>query len=469
MPPPSISGSGITMLRTLSRRCLRSLPLIVFLALSLAQRFAVPPAFATEVTAPDTADITTRFTTESRVEEYLLFAAETNPGLQAAYQRWMAALEQVAVARGWPDPRLGYSYYIQEVETALGPQKQALGISQMIPWFGKLSLQGDAAEQAALSQYQVFRRMRLELLAEVAAVYYDYAYLANALRITGENLELMRYQEQVASAKYRTDSARYADLVKAQVELGVLEDRLSTLQDQRRPAAARLNQKLGRASGESLPWPVPLDGPAVEIPPDHDVVAAALRDNPSILEMQHEIGRQQSLESLAHRNRFPDFTFGVMSMITDESELTAFDDRGRDAWVGTVSINLPIWQGKYRSAIRQAEARARAAEHALEDTRRRLDSQVQTVLFEFRDATRKIDLYGSGLVPKAEQSLRSVATAYQAGHASFLDFIDAERTLLAFELELARSQADRGRRAIEIITLMGVPPVDGIDLEGAME
>jgi outer membrane protein TolC len=430
---------------------------------------ATAVASQTSPTPDEAAMNDTGFTAQSRLEEYLLTAEEANPGLKAAYERWMAALEQVAVARGWPDPMVSYTFYLRQVETALGPQEHAIMISQMFPWFGKLSLRGDAAEQAALSEGQRFRQAQLELIAQVAAAYYDYAYLAKAVHITEENLELMRYQEEVARAKYRTDSARYADLVKAQVELGVLEDRLKTLQDKRRPVAARLNQKLGRASEEALPWPVPLDGPVAQVPENEQVLTAALQENPSVMGLQYEIKRQQSLETLARRDRFPDLTFGVRTVFTAESELTSFEDSGRDPWMATVTLNLPLWQGKYGAAIRQAEARERATEYMLDDTRQRLGARVQGVLFEFRDAARKIDLYGDGLVAKAEQSLQSVATAYRAGHASFLDFIDAERTLLAFELELARAQSDRGRLAVELITLMGDLPVEKIDVEGERE
>jgi outer membrane protein TolC len=87
-----------------------------------------------------------------------------------------------------------------------------------------------------------------------------------------------------------------------------------------------------------------------------------------------------------------------------------------------------------------------------------------------RDAKRKVDLFAKGLVPKALQSLESTSTAYQAGTTSFLDFLDAQRTLLVFELDLAQARADLGRHRIEITSLMGSFPDSIPDLpaeEGA--
>jgi outer membrane protein TolC len=349
------------------------------------------------------------------------------------------------------------------VETALGPQRHAIALRQTFPWFGKLSLRGDAAEQGALAAEQRFRQARLDLFARTARTYYEYAYLARAVDVTRENLELMRYQESVARAKYTTDTARYSELVKAQVELGVLEDRLQTLEDQRGALMADLNAALGRDAAEPLPWPVPLDEPPVEIPSDEMVREVALRENPSLLAAEREVEQQDRLAALARRNRYPDFTIGVNTVLTDESDLTSFDPSGRDAWMGTLSLRLPLWQGKYSAAIREADARRRAAEYEVTSRRQHLDADVDGLLFRLRDAQRKIDLYRDNLVPKAEQALHASETAYRAGEASLLDFLDAERTYLRFELELARAQADWGQRSIEVMALMGQAPVETPD------
>ena len=48
-----------------------------------------------------------------------------------------------------PDPRFTYRYYIEEVETRVGAQRQAFELAQRFPWFGKLKLRGDAAFEAS--------------------------------------------------------------------------------------------------------------------------------------------------------------------------------------------------------------------------------------------------------------------------------------------------------------------------------
>ena len=104
---------------------------------------------------------------QSTLPDYLAYAALSNPGLEAAFLRWKAALERIPQAQSLPDPRFTYRYFIREIETRVGPQKQAFEIGQMFPWFGKLDLAGDVAAQTAKSQFQRYESAKRKLFLEV--------------------------------------------------------------------------------------------------------------------------------------------------------------------------------------------------------------------------------------------------------------------------------------------------------------
>lgn len=59
---------------------------------------------------------------EASVQDYLQYAALNNAGLEAAFNRWKAALERIPQAKSLPDPRFNYTYFVEEVETRVGPQ-----------------------------------------------------------------------------------------------------------------------------------------------------------------------------------------------------------------------------------------------------------------------------------------------------------------------------------------------------------
>jgi outer membrane protein TolC len=75
-------------------------------------------------------------------------------------------------------------------------------------------------------------------------------------------------------------------------------------------------------------------------------------------------------------------------------------------------------------------------------------------LYRYRDAERKINLYGDTLIPQINQSLNVAQQSYEAGETDFLDLIDAQRQLLTFQLEYERAQVDREQRLAEIEKLV---------------
>jgi len=97
-------------------------------------------------------------TESSGLSDYLAYAALNNPGLEAAFNRWKAALERVPQVKALPDPRFEYKYFIKEVETRVGPQQHSFGVSQVLPWFGKLDLRGEVAGEAAVEKHRHHKR-----------------------------------------------------------------------------------------------------------------------------------------------------------------------------------------------------------------------------------------------------------------------------------------------------------------------
>jgi outer membrane protein TolC len=114
-----------------------------------------------------------------------------------------------------------------------------------------------------------------------------------------------------------------------------------------------------------------------------------------------------------------------------------------------------VWWDKRRAAISEARSRrlsAKTGNQAVQDT---LRADMQLALYRYRDAQRKIDLYQNTLIPKAEQSLGVTLEAFQAGLRSSLDLIDAEKTLLEFELAYVRALAEQAQSFAQLEMLLG--------------
>ncbi len=388
------------------------------------------------------------------LEDYLRSAALHNTGLRAKYFEWIAASERVPQAQALPDPTASYAYYIQAVETRVGAQRQRLGIAQMFPWLGKRALRGDVAAAAADEKRAGFEAAKFHLFFRVTEAYTEYYYLARSIEITKENIELLRYWEKLAQAKYQVSTGSHTDLVKVQVELGKLTDQLRTLEELRGPMVARLNATLDRPSDLKLPWPTRLAQTTSSV--DEGVLTPDLaKTSPELRALDAAITREARSIALAKKDFYPDVTLGLQWIETASRSVDNLRDNGQDAVIGSVSVNLPVWRNKYHSGVREAEARrAAASEHRI-DREHELSSSLALAAYKVRDADRKANLYGHGLIQKAKESLAATSTAYESGEADFLDLLDAQRILLDFRLSHQRALVDREQHLAASEMLVG--------------
>ncbi len=389
----------------------------------------------------------------STIEDYLQYAALNNPGLEAAFLRWQAAVEGTNRAGTLPDPRFTYGYFIREVETRVGPQRHKFGLAQQFPWYGTRQLRKDVAARSADAEYRYYEVAKLELFRRVKLAWYEFAYLARTVEITEENVQLMTYFERVARARYKVGSANHADIIKAQVELGQLEDQLISHRDRLRPAAARLNSELNREARAELPWPGSLEAEPVVL--DEEALNAAIDDAPRLKAIEQTAEGQRVAAELAHKGLYPALTFSLDYLETGTALDPTTPDSGKDPILAMVSLNIPLWPESSRAAQREAEARRNAALLQRAEEENRMAARLEETLFQFRDAERKIDLYANSLLPKARQSLEVTQKAYSAEKADFMDLIDAQRTLLRFRLSRERALADRAVKLAEIEEIVG--------------
>lgn len=394
------------------------------------------------------------FDPQGGLDHYLTYAALHNPGVRAAFFRWKAALEKSGYAGSLPDPIFSYGYYVENVETRVGPQNQRFSFKQSYPWFGTLGKKGEAAFEAASAAFQKYQLEKLKLYYRVKTAYYDYYYLGREIQLTKDNMELLKYWESVARTKFKTGLIRHPDVIKAQVELGKLEDRLQSVMEMVDPAVARLRAALNLPDSVDLPLPTEIVVEALKLNRD-SVWAEALTNNPNLKAIEHLIRKEEAGVSLAGKASFPNFTFGVDYIETGYGLNPSILESGKDPWIINVSINLPIWFGKNKALRNEARARLRMAQDNLREAANNLSAFTEQLLFEYEDAQRKISLYRDGLIPKAEQSLNASYTAYLAGEADFLSVLDAQRLLLDFELKLEWSRTISAKKLAELELITG--------------
>jgi outer membrane protein TolC len=263
----------------------------------------------------------------------------------------------------------------------------------------------------------------------------------------------VQYLEQVALARFRVAAGDHPDVIRAQVELGRLDNQLQTLRERLAPSAAALNAAMNRPIGAELP--VPSDLPETLGAVDEAALAGRIeRASPRLIELRYEAARHRQGVSLARLDEYPDVTLGLDYIETGDALNPGPSDSGQDAVAMGFSINLPLDDTRRVAKINEHLALMSAANRNRVGARNALLAELDDAVYQWRDAQRKMNLYQENLLPKADQSLKATEAAFRAGTSTFTDLIDAQRVLLEFGLTLERARTDRAIQRARIESLV---------------
>jgi outer membrane protein TolC len=354
---------------------------------------------------------------------------------------------------------------VESVETRVGPQKNIFGAKQTFPFYGKRDLRANVAAKEAGSLKASYEAVKSEVIRRAKRSFYDLFYVSTIIDITQREKDLLKRFEHIAMTKYGTGGGSQQDILKVQVEISKLQDRLLALRDQKQTAEAMLNTLLNRPAERPLGKP--------QIPKlrefffrQEELFALAKKNRPELESTKALIEKSESAYKLAKKEYYPDFTIGVNYIQVDPGPLDVRDN-GQDAFNVTTSINIPIWFNKLSSQVKSAGESIRAQKSFYQNVLNWTLFEVKDNYFRIQTARDTVELYKAVLIPQAEQSMKSAEAGYISGIVSFLDLLDAERILLRIQFDYWKVYADYLKRIADIERAVGVelpeyPPVEFI-------
>jgi outer membrane protein TolC len=399
------------------------------------------------------------FSNDAVLADLIKSAIGANPAIGSSEYSWRAALQRIPQASALPDPMVSITHFIEETETRVGPQQDIISISQKVPWFGKLDARGEIALRDALAAAERYQAQIRDVVLAVKRAYYDLQYLDEALRITEEDKELLDHFEEIAQKRYATGKGIQQGVIKIQAEITRDDDRMESLRQQRESAAARLNTLLARPPHHPVPRQDELMVPRVAMDMEH-LYETGRSNRHELRAARYMVEKGDQAVRLAKKEYFPDFTVGFNYIFVDDrddaaAKLNPPDDNGRDAYAVMLGFNIPLWEGKNMSAVREAEEMRRASESNYQSVENMMEYSVRDSVLRAETVYEQIALYGRVLIPQAEQALDSTQSAYATGKLNALDLIDSERFLLTVRLTHARLKADYMKALAEIERAIG--------------
>ena len=432
---------------------------------------------------PDTTATESTDQVGSALDALVRRAAAVNPGVQAAQQRVDAARTRVLPAGLPPDPMVMAG--IQNLPLGRSPSASSMpgmttgsngpdpmtmrmiGISQTIPYPGKLSLRRQEAEREVDAASASLDAVTSQVVRDVKDAYYEVAFIDQALAIVNRNRDVLAGFVRVTEARYGVGVSGQQDVLKANVEMTKLAETAVTLSEQRRATIARLNALLDRPSATPLDRPViptavaraavPQSAGDIRftsvalgsrasgspLPPLDDLQETADRQNPEIREQDAMIAAQAVRLQLARKEVLPDLDLSLQ-----------YGQRGGglpDMVTALVSVPLPVFKGRKQNRLATGASAELAALNAEREAKvNEVRAEVARIVSELERSRAQLALYVKALLPQARASLTSATSNYQVSRVDFLTVLDNQSTVFSYETEYFRVLSDFAKNLAEL-------------------
>ena len=254
----------------------------------------------------------------------------------------------------------------------------------------------------------------------------------------------------LAETKYSVGQGAQQDIFKAQVERSKMLDMQITLEQQRKSLAApeRLLYRpattaVGRNTRFST-WSL-----FATVPPNCFQLAAEQPPAAQGLPLTHREGGCRY--ALAEKEYYPDFNVSFEYM---QREPTRESD-GYDMYSLGVTFNLPVHRERRQAMLAESSSEITMATEEMKRPRTASATGIADLLAQMERSRKLVELYKTGIIPQAEQSLESATIGYRVNKVDFLTLLDSRVTLFNYEREYYDSLADYQMKKAQLEALIG--------------
>lgn len=400
------------------------------------------------------------------LEEAIRIAIATDPWLAGSRHTETALTAESVAAGTLPDPALSLTASNLPVDTfdfGQEPMTQlSLGVSQMFPRGDTLELSTIQKQQLA-SQHPLLREDRQARVAATVSQLWLEAFRAQeSIRLIKADYNLFEQLVDVAEASYSTalGRTRQQDLVRAQLELTRLEDRLTQLNRQLDSARQRLSEWIGDAANDELRPVLPeLQPVAPELMTADQMPSSQrwyerLRRHPAVLALDRRIAATGTDVDLARQKYKPEW--GVTAKYGYRDQDPAGRDRA-DFFTFGLTFDLPLFTANRQDQqLSAAVARKEAIKTDKSLLLRELMAQLETRRAELRRLNERDALYRKTLLPQIREQAEASLAAYNNDDGDFPEAVRARIDELNAKIDALTIAVEREKTIAQINYLLAL-------------
>lgn len=388
------------------------------------------------------------------LEQVIVLAQTNDPWLTGSEHRQRSLEDRSVYAGTLPDPTVTLGMANMPVDSFDFNQEAMtqlkVGVSQQFPRGDTRALQKKRLNILSTEHPHLRQERRARVAVDVTVLYLEAFRARESIRLIEQERGLFEYLVDIARSNYSSalGRTRQQDLVRAQLQLTRLEDRLTLLRQREEVALARLGEWLGRAGGElELAAGLPPVAPSVpglvlqEGEASLSQVSAQLLRHPAILSIDSKVAASEAGVELAEQKYRPQWRLDASYGYRDDDPVGM--DRSDFFSVG-VAFDLPLFTSKrqdrgVQSAIATTEAVRTERALALRKMLAAFDSQRVRLL----RLDQRRELYQSRLLQQMSQLAEASLAAYTHDDGDFSEVVQARIAELNARIEALDIDVDR--------------------------
>ena len=309
-----------------------------------------------------------------------------------------------------------------------------IGLMQELPALEKRQLRAQRVARDAIKLQAERGLVTANLLRDSALAWLERYYALALRQLLLRQIDEARLQVEAAEASYRGAKGSQADVFAARSAVSLLEDKLSQADTQERNASLMLARWVGtdaqRMPAGAPPWRT--TELARGVTPEH------LESHPTVAIAAATVQAAQLDVFLARANQRPDWTVEA-----------SYQQRG-SAYSNMVSIgvSVPLQLDRANRQDQEVAARLAQLDEALakyEDLLRGEEAEVNVMVNDWRNGTRRVNRFADSLVPIARQRTEAALAAYRGGKGDLASVLAARRELLDLQVQAIAAELDAER------------------------
>jgi outer membrane protein, heavy metal efflux system len=358
-------------------------------------------------------------------------ASERRDEIQVALARTRAGEARPTLVSALEDPMISPS--IDHLPFMLGGADVSVTVEQRIPLSG---IRGHR-RASALADLDRLRadanRTTLDMGVQAANAFLMLQERRLMAALVAEQIGFARDVVTAANARYAGGTAPQADVLRAEVEVARLEAFAKALVSGVRGAEAMLNASLALDADLPVPALIPL---AFALPiPAWTAIKTALTSRPELAAGRAEIARAEA-EVLVMRDMYR-----PMATIRTGPAYTMAEGRG---WMAMVGVSLPIWRGKLRAGVAEAQAMRAMSESDLQAMARMIEGDAAVAVYQLQAARDRQAALTSDVLPRARLVIEPAVAGYASGQLPLVSVIEAVQALWLVQSDLIAADTELG-------------------------